>query len=99
MLFRSAAAVLKVGHHGSRTSTGAAFLAAVSPRLAVVSVGAGNFYGHPSPEVMRRLTEAGAQVLRTDQLGPIVLRTDGTKLEVEAAGIRWDVAPRLPEPP
>ncbi|MBX3175471.1 MAG: DNA internalization-related competence protein ComEC/Rec2 [Gemmatimonadaceae bacterium] len=94
-----AATVLKVGHHGSRTSTGADFLAAVGPRLAIVSVGAGNFYGHPSPEVMRRLTLAGAQVLRTDQLGPIVLRSDGTKLEVEAAGIRWPVAPRLPEHP
>lgn len=84
--------VLKVGHHGSRTSTTPAFLRAVTPRLALVSVGAGNFYGHPEPEVMRRLAAQGATVLRTDQLGTVVLRTDGEYIEVDAAGHRWRAA-------
>lgn len=91
-----AAEVLKVGHHGSITSSGQAFVDAVAPRLALVSVGAANMYGHPSPDVMRRLADAGATVLRTDQLGTVVLRTDGAALEVEAAGQRWTVARPLP---
>ena len=90
------AEVLKVGHHGSRTSSTEAFVEAVSPRLALVSVGAANTYGHPSTEVMQRLTAAGATVLRTDQLGSVVLRTDGTQLEVLAAGHRWVAAEPLP---
>jgi competence protein ComEC len=83
--------VLKVGHHGSITSSTDAFIAAVSPRLALVSVGAGNSYGHPSAWVMRRLTAAGAQVLRTDQLSTVVVSTDGRDLRVEAAGDDWMV--------
>lgn len=83
--------VLKVAHHGSRTSTTSAFLAAVRPRVALVSVGAGNSYGHPSPSVVARLASAGAEVLRTDRVGPVVVRTDGRRLDVEAAGERWTV--------
>lgn len=93
------ATVLKVGHHGSRTSTTPAFLDAVRPRVALVSVGANNGYGHPNPEVMQRLATQGATVLRTDQLGSVILRTDGTMLEVEAAGHRWTVARPLPHAP
>ena len=88
--------ILKVGHHGSRTSTSPAFLAAVAPRLALVSVGQGNMYGHPGPEVMRRLLDSGVTVLRTDQLGTVILRTDGQSVEVEAAGQRWRAARALP---
>lgn len=88
--------VLKVGHHGSATSSTADFLDAVTPRLALVSVGAGNTYRHPSAEVMARLVGQGATVLRTDQLGSLVVRTDGTHIEVEAAGVRWPVARALP---
>ena len=69
--------VLKVGHHGSGTSSGTAFLDAVRPRIAVVSVGAGNGYGHPSPRVLADLAGRGVAVYRTDVLGTIVLRTDG----------------------
>jgi competence protein ComEC len=83
--------VLKVAHHGSATSTTPAFLAAVRPRVAVISVGAGNLYGHPDPRTLRGLAAAGAQVLRTDRLGTIVLRTNGQRLVVEAAGDRWEV--------
>jgi competence protein ComEC len=92
------AEVLKVGHHGSRTSSTPEFVDAVAPRLALVSVGVGNMYGHPSPEVMERLTAGGATVLRTDQLGAILLRTDGARIAVEAAGHRWEVRQPLPSP-
>lgn len=81
--------VLKVAHHGSNTSTGTDFLEAVSPRVALVSVGRDNSYGHPDPDVMRRLLDAGATVLRTDQLGSVVLRTDGVAWDAQAAGQRW----------
>jgi competence protein ComEC len=84
--------ILKVGHHGSITSTTPDFLGAVRPRAAVVSVGAGNGYGHPSARVMAALAESGAEVLRTDQLGSIVIRTDGRRIEVHASGETWDLS-------
>jgi competence protein ComEC len=79
------ATVLKVPHHGSRTSTGAPFLAAVRPSVAVVSVGARNVYGHPDPGVLARLAAAPADVYRTDRDGAILLDTDGRILTVT----RW----------
>lgn len=86
--------VLKVGHHGSATSTSAPFLQAIGPRIAVVSVGAGNSYGHPSQEVMRSLLDAGALVMRTDQLGDIVVRTDGRSLAARVGRGDWRTVPR-----
>ena len=83
--------VLKVGHHGSSTSSGGPFLDAVRPHLALVSVGLGNSYGHPSADVMATLAARGAQVLRTDRLGTIVVRTDGRRLLVDTNGERWEV--------
>jgi len=74
--------VLKVAHHGSRTSTMPAFLAAARPSIAVISSGAGNRYGHPSPQVIARLRHAGTTVLRTDVLGGVIIQTDGERLEV-----------------
>jgi len=68
--------VLKVGHHGSSTSTSAVFLAAVTPKDAVISVGAGNTYGHPAQETLDRLATAGATTYRTDQDGTVVLTSD-----------------------
>jgi competence protein ComEC len=65
--------ILKVGHHGSRTSSGNDFLDAVHPELAVISVGAGNSYGHPDPDVLRALARHGAVVLRTDRQGSVVV--------------------------
>ena len=88
--------VLKVAHHGSSTSTTPAFLAAVRPRLALISVGADNDYGHPSPDVVARLLAAGALPLRTDRLGTVVLRTDGHDITVQTATDRWAVPPRAP---
>lgn len=63
--------VLKVSHHGSRSSSDPDFLAAVSPEIALVSAGAGNRYGHPSPETLSRLSISGARVLRTDEQGSV----------------------------
>jgi competence protein ComEC len=88
---RLRADVLKVGHHGSRTSSSAPLLDAVRPRVAVVSVGAHNRYRHPSEAVMTALAERGVEVLRTDRLGSIVVRTDGMHIEVRAGGDAWNV--------
>jgi competence protein ComEC len=74
--------VLKVAHHGSKTSTSTAFTAAVRPSLAVISSGAGNRYGHPSPAVVQRLLDAGAEVHRTDIHGGVIISTDGEYLEI-----------------
>lgn len=90
---RLRADVLKVGHHGSSTSSTGAFLDAVRPRLALISVGAGNTYGHPSTSVLEALAERGAQVLRTDLAGPVVIRTDGARIEVQAHGDSWRLSP------
>jgi competence protein ComEC len=65
--------VLVVGHHGSKNSTGEALLEALSPALAVISVGE-NSYGHPTAETLARLADAGTTVYRTDQCGTITLR-------------------------
>jgi competence protein ComEC len=90
--------ILKVGHHGSKTSSSAAFLDAVHPRLALVSVGAGNTYQLPTPTVMSTLSAHGAQVLRTDHVGTIVVRTDGHRITVEAAGDTWGLSTQLARP-
>lgn len=71
------AEVLKVGHHGSKTSTSERLLEKVKPRWAVVSAGRRNRYGHPTQEVLDRLKSFGAQVLRTDQDGDIDFASDG----------------------
>ena len=78
--------VLKVGHHGSRSSTTAEFLAAVQPELAVIPVGRGNRYGHPHPTVVERLEQAGVQIYRTDLQGDLVLRVRaGRPVEVTSS--------------
>lgn len=86
--------VLKVGHHGSRTSSSQAFLDAVSPRLALVSVGRGNSYGLPSPEVLSAYQRRGIPLLRTDVVGTTVVMTDGHLLSVRTAARQWS----LPSP-
>lgn len=68
--------VLKAGHHGSKTSTDASFLAQVAPRYAVVSVGASNRYGHPTKVVLDKLAGAGASILRTDEVGTVTCQSD-----------------------
>jgi competence protein ComEC len=75
--------ILKVAHHGSRTSSTEEFLSAVHPAFALISVGLDNSYGHPNRDVIERLGQHGATILRTDQEGLITVRTDGQRLEVE----------------
>jgi competence protein ComEC len=77
--------VLKVGHHGSGTSTSAAFLQAVSPQFAVISVGKDNDYGHPHPETLDKLNGAGIKIFRTDLNGTITFTSDGSNLAVSKA--------------
>lgn len=71
------ATVLKVGHHGSDTSTSYQFLREVMPKYGVISVGEGNKYGHPSDEVLSRLRDAGTEVYRTDMQGHVIAESDG----------------------
>jgi len=75
--------VLKCGHHGSSSSTSAAFLKAVSPQFAVISCGLNNDYGHPNKEVLSRLQKAGVKVYRTDLQGTILARCDGRSITFE----------------
>lgn len=77
--------VLKTGHHGSRTSTSEAYLDAVRPQAAIVSVGERNTFGHPSPEVIARLERRGIAAARTDRGGAVVFESDGEAWMV----VRW----------
>lgn len=74
--------VLKVGHHGSRTSSAQRYLDAIAPSYAVISLGTGNTYGHPHSEAMTRLLGTGAVIYRTDLNGTIIFTTDGSKISV-----------------
>lgn len=76
------ATVLKVGHHGSNTSTSYVFLRQVMPAYAIISCGKDNAYGHPHEEVLSRLVDEGAAVYRTDECGTIVCRSNGAKVTV-----------------
>jgi len=82
--------VLKVSHHGSRTSTTDAWLDQLQPGVALVSVGRGNSYHHPHPKVVERLASRGIVTLRTDELGLVTIRTDGHWLDFDS--FRWQQA-------
>ena len=75
-----AADFIRVGHHGSRTSSGAEFVARVGARIAVISVGKGNSYGLPDEDVLERWTGAGAKIYRTDEAGSLVFECDGKNI-------------------
>ncbi len=79
------ATVLKVSHHGSLGSSGEAFLRAVSPKYAVVSVGKDNSYGHPASETLQRLSDCGAKVYRTDMQGTVTCISDGKVITFTAS--------------
>lgn len=81
-LGRVPAAVLKVPHHGSRTSSTPAFVAATSPRVAIVSAGFRNRFGHPHPDVLERYLSQGSLVFRTDRDGAVTVSTDGSRIWV-----------------
>jgi competence protein ComEC len=75
--------VLKVAHHGSRTSTSRELLEAWRPQVALISCGRGNPFGHPAPDVIARLEAIGAQIYRTDLDGEITIDTDGRAISVK----------------
>lgn len=87
---RLRADILKVGHHGSNSSSSPDFIQAVSPRYALISCGLENSFGHPTPQTLSTLKEAGARTYRTDMDGYLFIRTDGRQI--------WDSAVRLPFP-
>jgi competence protein ComEC len=95
--------VLRVAHHGSRSSSSAPFLEAARPALAVISVGARNPFRHPTPEALARLQAVGARIYRTDRDGAIILETDGVRLWVTCWARRttevFDLAPPLARSP
>jgi competence protein ComEC len=80
--------LLKVGHHGSRSATGSRWLDAVRPEVCVISVGRGNRYGHPAPETLARLAEAGCATLRTEREGTITVETEGRVMRLRTAAGR-----------
>jgi len=102
----SHADVLKVGHHGSKTSTTQPFLDAVSPSIALISSGYANSFGHPHPSVIERLTEKHIAILRTDEDGLSTVRSDGKQIHFEpfswrdhsdrAAAFNWAMAEEGP---
>jgi competence protein ComEC len=87
MLIRSGrlqpSTVLKASHHGSKTSTSQEFLGLADPLVVVISVGAGNPFGHPSQEVLARLADRHVRSVRTDQSGTVEIASDGTRLWVK----------------
>lgn len=84
--------VLKVGHHGSSTSTSDAFLQAVSPQYAVISVGTGNKYGHPEKVTLDKLQNIGAEIHRTDMEGTVVCSTDGQNILFNGVSTQTETA-------
>ena len=90
--------VMKVGHHGSSSSTGQAFLDKVTPKYAIISVGADNSYGHPTKEILDRLEDIKANVYRTDENGTIVITSDGSDISVKVTK-EMPVPTPTPTPP
>ena len=75
--------VLKVGHHGSNTSSSLSFLKQVQPEISVIMVGEDNDYGHPKSEILKRLEKINTQIYRTDQDGTILITSDGNQCKVQ----------------
>ena len=75
--------VLKVSHHGSRSSSSDAFLDAVSPEIAVISVGANNRFQHPHAEIIARLSARGVKIFRTDENGTVRMISDGKQIRID----------------
>jgi competence protein ComEC len=71
-----------VPHHGSLTSSSRPFVDRLAPRVAIVSAGRNNTFGHPAPDVLKRYHEIGAQIFRTDQDGAVLVDTDGYSVDV-----------------
>lgn len=78
--------VLKVGHHGSSTSSTPELLARITPQIAVISVGENNDYGHPHKETLKYLGAIGAEIYRTDEDGTITVSSNGSEIAVDVGG-------------
>lgn len=85
---------LKVGHHGSHTSSTPTFLAKVEPSYSIISVGKDNSYGHPAQTTIDNLTKIGTKIYRTDQSGTIIIESDGKNITVNT--ISTEIQPRAP---
>lgn len=86
--------ILKIGHHGSSSSSSPEFIKAVSPKDAIISVGANNKYGHPTNEVLSILSNAGINIYRTDEVGTIVVTSDGNSYTIDK--IKSSIQPNAP---
>ena len=75
--------LLKVGHHGSDTSSGERFIASVAPQISLISCGRNNPYGHPHRMSVERLNEAGSTIYRTDKSGAIMIYSNGDRIRVK----------------
>ena len=84
---RPSADVLKVPHHGSRTSTNKEFLERVNPQIAVISLGKDNEYGHPHKSTLKYLKEFGVTTYRTDKDATVIVTSDGNDISVDTNGI------------
>lgn len=87
--------VLKVGHHGSDTSSSRSFLSRVQPKIGIISVGNNNSYGHPAQTALDNLTAVGSKIYRTDQAGTIVVESDGENIALNA--VPSEIKPRAPD--
>jgi competence protein ComEC len=74
--------IVKIAHHGSLTSSTPELVRALAPRIAIVSAGRANHFGHPVPEVLARYRQEGAEIFRTDQDGAVTIDTDGKTVDV-----------------
>ena len=94
--------VLKVGHHGAGSASSSGFIKAVSPEVAVISVGEGNSYGHPHADTLAILNEVGAKIYRTDEQGTIVVTADQNKkitVDKKASTIKENAPPVVVQTP
>lgn len=78
--------ILKVPHHGSKTSSSEMFLKKVNPKYAIIGVGINNKFGHPSQSVIETLNKMNVEIYRTDLMGEIIIKSDGKKIELESIG-------------
>lgn len=90
--------LLKVGHHGGRTSTSKDFLSSVAPEYAIISSESNNEYGHPHQETLNRLNDIGAKVYRTDEQGTIIATSNGYEISINKAQSIYEpvIAPIAP---
>lgn len=94
-----ASTILKVGHHGSRTSTSQTYLNTVKPKAAVIMCGKDNTYGHPHEETLQKLAAAEVDIYRTDLHGTVVIQTDGQTYDINVKQPYQYVPQKVPEEP